>query len=136
MENSISSVRQSHPHPYFRITSAAIHIPVPPSAVESPRLYLPRCHRWLIVQKAMANVPDTQVSVGFFADRYPCMIFCPFSRRLFITERKSRCTRLSASNTQNASYPLFNAKIWGNAQSMAYPFPTSSLLKRTRTFAP
>ena len=65
MENSMSSVKHSQPQPYLRTISVAMHIPVPPNAVDNPMLYLARCHMWLISQKAMEKVPAIQESVGF-----------------------------------------------------------------------
>ena len=69
MENSMSSVRQSQPHPNFLTISADMHIPVPPKHDDRPKLYFPKCHKWFTVQKAMAKVPDIHVSVGFLADK-------------------------------------------------------------------
>ena len=65
MENSMSSVRQSQPQPYLRTISVAMHMPVPPRAVDKPMLYLARCHMWLMSQKAMEKVPAIHESVGF-----------------------------------------------------------------------
>ncbi len=136
MVNSMSSVRQVAFQPYFFSTSVAITMPVPPNTLESPMVYLARCHTWFTIQKLMAKVPLTQLSLGFFTSRYPWISFSPLQNRLFISFRKSGWTRLSASKMATASYCLSKANSCRNIHSRANPFPTSSWLNRSYTRAP